>query len=243
MRKLISILCIALVYACDKPLKEDHQIIAVKKTIKAPVLDGIADDECWQNAAWLPLDQRWLGEPYSTEDFSGKYKLAWTSESLYLLVEITDDSLYDKTKDPLKFWWDDDCVEVFIDEDNSGGEHQYNHNAFAYHVALDGNVVDIGPDKNPRLYNDHIHSKRLTQGNKSTWELSIKLFDDTFTDGKENTPLPLTKGKKVGFALAYCDNDASEVRENFIGSVFVPGEDKNQGWINAGIFGTLVLEE
>ncbi|WP_418888271.1 hypothetical protein [Maribacter arcticus] len=30
-------------------------------------------------------------------------------------------------------------------------------------------------------------------------------------------------------------------RENFIESVFVPGEDKNQGWINANIFGTLQL--
>ncbi|WP_372974429.1 sugar-binding protein [Muriicola sp.] len=53
----------------------------------------------------------------------------------------------------------------------------------------------------------------------------------------------MRKNKKIGFALAYCDNDGSAERENFIGSVFVPGEDKNQGWINADIFGTLVLEE
>ena len=62
-------------------------------------------------------------------------------------------------------------------------------------------------------------------------------------DGQKNTPKTLTAAKKLGFALAYCDNDASAERENFIGSVFVPGEDKNQGWINADIFGTLVLKE
>ena len=56
-------------------------------------------------------------------------------------------------------------------------------------------------------------------------------------------PVQLSAGKNVGFALAYCDNDTSKTRENFIGSVYVPGEDKNQGWINADIFGTLHLEE
>ncbi|WP_418888384.1 hypothetical protein [Maribacter arcticus] len=45
----------------------------------------------------------------------------------------------------------------------------------------------------------------------------------------------------MGFALAYADNDKIAKRENFIESVFVPGEDKNQGWINANIFGTLQL--
>ena len=45
----------------------------------------------------------------------------------------------------------------------------------------------------------------------------------------------------IGFALAYCDNDKSEHREHFIGSVAVEGENKNKGWIDAHIFGTLLL--
>ena len=71
----------------------------------------------------------------------------------------------------------------------------------------------------------------------------MRLFDDSFVDGEKNTPVRLSEGKKVGFALAYCDNDTSETRENFIGSVYVPGEDKNLGWINADIFGTILLTE
>jgi hypothetical protein len=151
--------------------------------------------------------------------------------------------LYDQNDDPLKLWWNDDCVEVFIDENNSGGLHQYRHNAFAYHIALDGNVVDLAPDKEPKLYNDHIVSKRITEGNLTTWEMAISLYDDTYADGKKNGSVILSSNKKVGFALAYCDNDRSTERESFIGSVFVPGEDKNQGWIDADIFGTLVLKE
>jgi hypothetical protein len=42
---------------------------------------------------------------------------------------------------------------------------------------------------------------------------------------------------------AYSDNDGRLERENFIGSVFIPGTDKNQAWINAGILGTLILIE
>lgn len=213
----------------------------VHKASKAPSIDGLANEADWQKAEWLVLDQRWLGEAYSAEDFSGRYKLLWTEDALHLYVEITDDILFDQYEDPLKLWWDDDCVEVFVDEDNSGGGHQYTHNAFAYHVALDYNVVDIGPGEIPHLYNDHIKAKRTLNGNFSTWELSIKVFDDSFKDGGKNTPVKLIKNKQVGFALAYCDNDRSKERENFIGSVAVEGEDKNRGWIDAGIFGTLIL--
>lgn len=230
-------------FACNSPKKKDHQIIEVKKALKSPAIDGKASDNCWNIAKWHALDQNWLGNAYTHEDFNGRYKLSWDEDALYILVEITDDILYDQYQDPLKLWWDDDCVEVFIDEDNSGGEHQFNHSAFAYHIALDGNVVDMGADKQPRLYNEHMVSKKFTEDNTSIWEIAVKLYDDTFMDGKENTSKRLYKNKKVGFALAYCDNDGSRERENFIGSVFVPGEDKNQGWINADIFGTLVLKE
>ena len=243
--KFIISACIAVfLLSCNEvERKEDHQIIEVQKTSKKPTLDGKATEKCWNMAPWLALDQNWLGEAYSHEDFSGRYKICWDETALYLLVEITDDVLFDKNKDPLKLWWDDDCLEIFIDEDNSGGLHQFSHNAFAYHLALDGNVVDLSTNKEPKLYNEHILSERITEDTISTWEIAIKLFDDSYSDAGKNTPKVLTKGKKVGFALAYCDNDGSKERENFIGSVFVPGEDKNQGWINADIFGTLILQD
>ena len=34
-------------------------------------------------------------------------------------MEITDDVLLDQHEDFLALWWDDDCVEIFVDEDNS----------------------------------------------------------------------------------------------------------------------------
>ena len=244
MRYIIFFSLIFLLGSCkNKQEKNNHQLIETYSVIEQPKIDGVANDICWQKNNWQPLDQKWLGEDYTSEDFSGRYKVSWDENKLYLLVEIEDDTLFDQYKDPLKLWWDDDCVEVFVDEDNSGGNHQFTHNAFAYHVALDGNVVDLGPDEAPHLYNDHVVSAFKTTGTTSVWELAISVYNDSYEDGSKNIPVKLKKGKNIGFALAYCDNDKSKERENFIGSVYVPGEDKNQGWINADIFGTLNLKE
>ena len=223
----------------SKPIK---QLIEVYHTTTAPVLDGKANEEIWKKSEWHKLDQRWLGNPYSEKDFSGKYKLAWTEDALYLLAEIQDDKLVDFYEDPLTTWWDDDCLEIFIDEDNSGGEHQFNHNAFAYHIALDGNIVDMSTKKEGKLYNSHVQSKIKTEGNTTIWEVKVSLYDDSYDDDDKNYPVKLHTNKNVGFALAYCDNDSSKNRENFIGSVYVEGDDKNRGWIDANIFGTLILK-
>ena len=162
---------------------------------------------------------------------------------MYVFVEVTDDVLRDVFRNPLERWWDEDCVEIFIDEDNSGGDHQFNHNAFAYHIDTEGNVVDIIAKDTPKLFNDHVISKRVTKGDISTWEFKIKLFSDSFVYGSQNSNIELSKDKKIGFAIAYCDNDSSEHRENFIGSVVVEGPDKDRGWKDAGIFETIQLKE
>lgn len=230
-------------YALLNSDKVEVQLIEVKKAVEIPVIDGKMNEDIWDKSSWHTIDQLWLGNPYDSDDFNGKYKLCWTKDALYVLVEIQDDVLMDQNIDPLKFWWNDDCVEVFIDEDNSGGEHQYNHNAFAYHIDLDGNVVDMAPGEIPRLYNHHVESKRETKGNISIWELKISIYNDTYNDDETNVPIELSSGKKLGFAIAYCDNDTSKERENFIGSIFVSGTDKNRGWIDANIFGTILLNE
>ncbi len=224
--------------------KPDTQLIGVPKAKQSPTIDGIANEPIWnEQNKWHPIDQLWLGNPYSQDDFQGRYKLSWTEEAIFILVEITDDVIFDQHTDPLKLWWDDDCVEVFVDEDNSGGEHQYNHNAFAYHVALDGNVVDMSPKKVGKLYNNHVFSKHVTKDQTTIWELKLSIFNDSYDDNGSNKPVNLSTGKKIGFALAYCDNDGSLERENFIGSIPVEGDDKNRGWIDANIFGTLQLNE
>lgn len=209
-----------------------------------PVLDGSASDEAWDQANWLPLNQNWIGTEPDSSDFKGQYKLLWDENNLYILAEITDDTLIDIHPDGLLKYWDDDCLEIFLDEDASGGNHQYNYNAFAYHISLDSKVVDIAPDSTFRYYDEHCICRRTTSGNISVWEIAVKVFDgNTYQDAGENIPKLLSSGKKMGFALAYCDNDHSPERENFIGNVPVDGEEKNRGYIDASIFGSLLLSK
>ncbi|MDH3750868.1 MAG: CBM9 family sugar-binding protein, partial [Gammaproteobacteria bacterium] len=58
-----------------------------------------------------------------------------------------------------------------------------------------------------------------------------------------NVPIKLSAGKVMGLMVAYCDNDGSELRENFIGSEVVLSGPKDRGYIDAGLFGALILVE
>jgi hypothetical protein len=214
------------------------------RALDAPQIDGTADEAVWQQAAWRDIRYRWLGPEYSSADFEGRFKVVWTDHKIYILAEFVDDILFDSHRDPLVQYWDDDCLEIFLDEDYSGGDHQYNHNAFAYHMSLDNRAIDIGTDRNAQDYSHHVQSRWQQQGDKIVWELAIDVYQQDYVDGSDkNVPIRLSAGKTLGLMLAYCDNDGSELRENFIGSESVPNGPKDRGWIDAGLFGALILVE
>jgi hypothetical protein len=221
---------------------EGRNLYIAHRSAEALDIDGVANEPVWQAAEWHDIDNLWLGPEYTADDFSGRFRVAWTEERLYILVEIVDDILFDSHRDPLVQYWDDDCVEIFIDEDYSGGDHQYNHNAFAYHMSLDNRAIDIGTDERPHDYSHHVESRWRQTGNKVVWEIAIDIYTDEYVDGSDsNAPVTLHAGKVMGLMLAYCDNDGSELRENFVGSESVPEGPKDRGWIDAGLFGELQL--
>ena len=226
----------------DSTHYEDRNRYIAPRSAEVPVVDGVASEAVWQAAAWYEIDHLWLGPEYAAEDFSGRFKVAWDEQRLYILVEVVDDILFDSHRDPLVQYWDDDCVEIFVDEDYSGGDHQYNHNAFAYHMSLDNQAIDIGTDERPHNYSHHVDSRWKQVGDKVVWEFAIDIYADDYVDGSENnSPVTLHAGKVMGLMLAYCDNDGSELRENFVGSESVPEGPKDRGWIDAGLFGELQL--
>jgi hypothetical protein len=222
----------------------DHFTALVSKdSIK---IDGIADDSVWiQQPDWYPMNYVWI--PYNAsvtpEDFTGKFKCAWDSNYFYILVEIVDDSLFDGHSNPLDNYYQDDCVEIFLDEDHSGGPHNdasNAFNAFAMHVSTFFDVVDNGKS-GTALFNNLVTGARTRNDSLYTWELQVKVYPSTYNPSSPGDPEKLTANKEMGFSLAYCDDDGSNTRENFFGSKYLDEANANNSWLNASLFGTLTL--
>jgi hypothetical protein len=206
-----------------------------------PVIDGMGSDTCWQNVPWQSIDQVWIeyGEEIPVEDFTGHYKVVWSSSQnlLYFLIEVSDDVLvdgytYGQTAEVHHF----DIVEVFIDENQSGGLHVFDgtgytgqqwgtnaENAFAYHIYADFpdegeattnfRVNDLdGTGWNnaiTRNYASHFPEFALRKNeNQLVWEFSLIVYDDTYENDNVNPArVQLEVDKEMGLSLAYCDND------------------------------------
>lgn len=209
----------------------------------APVIDGTLD-AVWEAAAWAPIDVFWLGtQPNPTaQDYSGRYKALWDEDYLYLMFDITDDRIFDGTRNALDRYWEDDTVELFIDENKNGGQHGYNTSAWAYHLSTYGDVVD-STTSGAKLLNDHIDMRLVSMGDKHRWEMRVRIYGEDYADWKTNVPLKLAVGKLMGFSACYIDNDGSAQRESMMGSVDTQGHKNNQGYLDASVFGSLRLVE
>ena len=150
-----------------------------------------------------------------------------------------------------------DIVEVFIDENNSGGMHIFDtettnaENAFSYHLCpLDTpeegvpvtqfTVSDIdgtswGDSYSPEYFPHFDDAILVKDGDQYYWEFSLKVYTDQYEAGSEETTRSeLTLDKKIGLALAYCetDNMAEHKREMFLGSF--PGHADKLGDADGG---------
>lgn len=207
------------------------------------MIDGVIDD-VWNAADWMEMTVAWTGfenlrPPSSPEDFTGKYKAMWTADHLYLLFDITDDVINTSGQ-----YWEQDTVEIFIDEDQSGGQHNHSHNAFAYHINHNLEVVDNGGD--PAMIASHISAAIKSEGTRHIWEIRMEIYAEHngyVMSEQEAARVTLVAGKVMGFTPSYIDNDGNGTREHFMSSVNTPGHQSNQGYLNADSFGSIELIE
>lgn len=233
---------------------QDNPVLAYE-TNTPPKIDGVSDDSCWALAQWQSIDQTWIpyGAVVSQSDFQGRYKVVWSSVTnrLYFLVEITDDVLVKGYQFPADGWYNYDCVELFIDENHSGGDHTFNNNAFAYHITAGNDIdkfqaIDVGSDQKPINYSNHMNVAIKNTGTLYTWEIELTVYNDQYIPGNESsTEVKLYPDKILGFTFAYCDNDDPnenpKTRDNFFGSVYLDQAHSNRSWQDAGLFGVLKL--
>ena len=214
---------------------------------QAPSIDGLIDAHIWDAAEWHPIDQVILGDSPTAEDFSGRFKLLWRDDALYLLAELHDDVLIAARPDPLEAYWDDDALEIFVDADGETGKHQNDFRAFAYHVALDNQSVDIAPN-GPQVFPDHVYSRWQRQGDGAralVWEAKIRIATHD-GDGRKLTGFrQLHSGETLRFMLAYCDADDPNGRQHFVGdqNITPVDGDKNLGYKTSDVFGEITLTE
>lgn len=133
---------------------------------------------------------------------------------------------------------------MFIDEDQSGGIHKFNHQAFAYHVTTEGHTIDKNKLQKTIFLDNHIDVERSNEGRKYLWEMAISLFDNQFDENSTtNIPVKIFNDKSIGFSIAYGDNDGSNSRENFMGSKENHGINNDEGYSNADVFGSILFIE
>ena len=190
------------------------------------------------------MNYLWMGNRVDSVDYHGRFKLSWNSQFLYILVEVVDEKLNPTLGNGLDNYWKGDYVEVFIDEDKSGGNHKFNHQAFAYHVSTEGHTIDKNTLKETVFFDEHVEVMRSQEGNKHLWEMAFKLFDKQFNENTANNiPVEIFAQKSIGFSIAYGDNDGNIVRENFMGSKETHGNNNDEGYINSDVFGSILFLE
>jgi hypothetical protein len=218
-----------------------------KYTTTVPVIDGNGNDTCWNKADWAPIDQIWIGNAVTETDFSGKFRVLWTKDRLYVLVRIVDDSLQLQSPGVTSVCnniYNYDCVEIFIDENRSRDvNYSGTFNSFAYHLDTAGHVCyAVGGSIGWVRLDDHINYRmKRVDTHTFDYEYEIKVFNDTYVNGGNNSPVGLTNGKLMGWSVAYNDNDNGTSRQNMIGSIFIEGTDKNVSYYNSSVFGELKL--
>ncbi len=105
----------------------------IKEASQAPVIDATAED-LWSTAKKYKLENVIYSPISSNEDFSAYYKVMWDKDNLYMLVDVTDDELTNDSGP--EQWYLDDCIEVFIDADNSKSD-DFDENDYQYHFDWD----------------------------------------------------------------------------------------------------------
>jgi hypothetical protein len=236
-----------------------------------PVIDGIADDACWQSAKWQVIGQVWIpyGGSVTSTDYSGRYKVIWSSSTnlLYFLVEISDDVFVDgfDKNNANGAIYDYDISEVFIDENKSGGEHRNDgpttnaENAFAYHmyaaypsegqvttkVYVDDQAGTSSSSYRPD-YSSHFPEFALRKtGNTAIREFSLIVYNDTYTESNKDAARAILQVDKImGLSVAYCDNDGATEKPKVRDNMFGSVKEPSPGnlhWMNADYFGRIKL--
>jgi regulation of enolase protein 1 (concanavalin A-like superfamily) len=111
----------------------------------SPVIDGVVDG-IWGSAAAYAIQNATVGSAPAASDLSASYRTLWNGTNLYVLVQVTDETLIN---DSGATWYADDGVEIFIDGDNSRGSTYDGVNDFQLGVRWNDGAIIRGSNSAP----------------------------------------------------------------------------------------------
>lgn len=240
MKKLLFLILLVIsIHKIYGGILTQDDTVKVMQAELVPTVDGQMNDLAWDRASWQSIDQVWIpyGAVVDSADYYGHYKVLWSPETnlLYFLVEIYDDVWVDGFEfTTSNESYNYDIVEVFIDEDKSGGLHVFDgtasggwgtnsENAFSYHISLNFPEEGIAASEFIVLdfdgtswadnfaidYANHFPEFALRKnGDKYCWEFSLAVYNDAYDhNNPEASRVELVENDIVGLSIAYCDND------------------------------------
>jgi endo-1,4-beta-xylanase len=175
-----------------------------------PVIDGVEDD-AWTRAPELPIDQfqqAWHGA-------TGTAKVLWDEQNLYVLIHVLDDELDVAAANA----WEQDSVEVFLDENNAKSTF-YQADDGQYRVNYENET-----SFNPAGIDEGFESAVKVDGTNYTVEIKIPF----------KTVKP-SVGMHIGFDVQINDGRSGS-RE----SVAIWNDLTGQGWQDPSVYGELLL--
>ena len=194
---------------------EPDEIIAKQSTALygTPTIDGQVDD-IWNEAVELTIDQAQQAWQVAT----GKAKVLWDENNLYVLVQVNDSALDKSNADP-NSKHEQDSVEVFLDQKN-GKATFYQDGDGQYRINFDNEA-----SFNVKGSTDGFESKTKVEGTSYTVELKIPF---TEIEPKDKT--------KIGFDVQI--NDAKDGKRDGVTSW---NDQTGRGYADPSVFGILTL--
>jgi hypothetical protein len=214
IKKLLYLVCTFIVLGLIGPVAAQN--VDMEIGFGTPVIDGEID-EIWADAATADFVP--LADP---ADGSGIWKVLYDAENLYVLVDITDDSLQNDSASS----WQDDSVEIYFDGGNtklstplSGDDHQYTF----------GWTTDEIQGTNITGYTEGIEQAQVTTG--TGWRIEVKM------PWMSIWGVVPQAGDLIGIDCYYNDDDdGGDSREGKMLSFSAV-----EGWNDASQWGTAVL--
>jgi gliding motility-associated-like protein len=187
-----------------------------------PIIDGVVD-VCWTGAEIGSFTHTTVGTEQT--DFSGsRWRALYDNTYLYVIAEIKDDVL---KNDGGTDWYNDDCLEVFIDGRYNRGTSYDNNDDFQYAFRYNDPTIVVGTNSVKSSAGMSFAQHLSADG----YNIEIRIPWTTINIS------PPINGQTIGFDIEVDDDDGigNNDREAQVAAFDISGN----AWQNPNLFGML----